>query len=64
MQDVHVLKGDPAALGGPASTSAAVTPVHGVGVLAVANTVVDVVDVVVGEVAVVDSLAGFSLQSP
>lgn len=58
---LHVFEGDPATLGWPAGTGAAVAPVHGVGVVAAADAVLDVVDVVVGQVAVVYSLAGLAL---
>lgn len=56
----HVLKRNPLALVGPALASAAVTPVHGVAVGAAANAILDVVDVVVGKVAVGDLLASLA----
>lgn len=56
----HVLEAHPAALGGPARTSGTVTPVHGVAVRAGASTILDVVLVVSGKVAVAHTLTGLA----
>ena len=56
----HVLEAHPAALGRPASTSGTVPPVHGVAVRAGACTVLDVVLVVSGKVAVTHTLTSLA----
>lgn len=56
----HVLKRNPLALVGPALAGAAVAPVHGVAVDAVADAILNVVGVVVGNVAVGHLLASLA----